>query len=58
MGDGPLELGTVPLVEHAQLGVGLAGPGAGLALSVALQEVAQALGAQTLGLVLQTTALS
>ena len=32
------------LVEHAQLGVGVAGPGAGLALPVALQEVAHTLG--------------
>ena len=36
MRDGPLELGVVPLVVHAQLRVGVAGPCARLGLAVTL----------------------
>ena len=36
--------GAVPLADEAEVGTGLAGPGAGLALSVTLEEVAETLG--------------
>ena len=44
----PGELGAVPLADEAQVGAGLAGPGAGLALSVTLEEVAETLGGSLL----------
>ena len=47
----PGELGAVPLADESEVGAGLAGPGAGLALSVTLEEVAETLGGALLEMV-------
>ena len=47
----PAELGALPLVDQPEVSIGMAGPGTGLRLPIALEEVSNTLGISVLTII-------